>query len=124
MRRRGKGRPRPPRSATRSKLPARRRLSTVPRRALPKLAKPPLKTPKPARRVKPARPPKRRVAHIVDEQESSLLDLVDNLLAKGVMLNADLILALADVDLVYVRLSALLCAADRVFGPAGGARAR
>ena len=29
--------------------------------------------------------------------------------------NADLILALADVDLVYVRLSALLCAADRVW---------
>ena len=33
------------------------------------------------------------------------------------MLNADLILALANVDLVYVRLSALLCAADRVLGP-------
>ena len=30
------------------------------------------------------------------------------------MLNAELILALADVDLVYIRLSALLCAADRV----------
>ena len=30
------------------------------------------------------------------------------------MLNADLILALANVDLVYIRLSALLCAADRV----------
>jgi hypothetical protein len=30
------------------------------------------------------------------------------------MLNADLVLALANVDLVYVRLSALLCAADRV----------
>jgi hypothetical protein len=28
-----------------------------------------------------------------------------------------LILALADVDLVYVRLSALLCAADRVLAP-------
>jgi len=30
------------------------------------------------------------------------------------MLNADVILALANVDLVYLRLSALLCAADRV----------
>jgi uncharacterized membrane protein len=50
----------------------------------------------------------------MDDAESSLLDLVDNLLAKGVMLNADVILALAGVDLVYVRLSALLCAADRV----------
>ena len=30
------------------------------------------------------------------------------------MLNAEVILALADVDLVYLRLSALLCAADRI----------
>lgn len=45
-----------------------------------------------------------------------MLDLIDNLLNQGVMLNADLILALANVDLVYVRLSALLCAADRVMG--------
>jgi hypothetical protein len=37
------------------------------------------------------------------------------LLNKGVVLNADVILALANVDLVYLRLSALLCAADRVF---------
>jgi hypothetical protein len=50
----------------------------------------------------------------MDDAESSLLDLVDNLLAKGVMLNAEVILALAGVDLVYLRLSALLCAADRV----------
>jgi hypothetical protein len=40
------------------------------------------------------------------------------------MLNADLILALANVDLVYVRLSALLCAADRVLGRRAGAKER
>jgi len=51
----------------------------------------------------------------VDDADSSLLDVIDNLLNRGVVLNADLILALANVDLVYVRLSALLCAADRVF---------
>jgi len=54
------------------------------------------------------------MARIIDESDSSLLDVLDNLLNRGVVLNADLILALADVDLVYVRLSALLCAADRV----------
>ena len=43
--------------------------------------------------------------------------MLDSLLNQGVVLNADLILALADVDLVYVRLSALLCAADRVLPP-------
>jgi hypothetical protein len=85
------------------------------------------KSPKPAPRVAPGkptlRPPKqsapvpRRVAHIIDEGESSLLDLIDNLLSKGVVINADVILALANVDLVYLRLSALLCAADRVLAP-------
>jgi hypothetical protein len=45
---------------------------------------------------------------------ASLLDVVDNLLNRGVVLNAEITLALANVDLVYVRLSALLCAADRV----------
>ncbi|HYT68355.1 MAG TPA: gas vesicle protein GvpJ [Vicinamibacterales bacterium] len=53
----------------------------------------------------------------MDDAEATLLDLIDNLLSKGVMLNADLILALANVDLVYIRLSALLCAADRILPP-------
>jgi hypothetical protein len=58
--------------------------------------------------------PRLRIAHIVEASQPSLLDVIDNLLNKGVVLNADLILALADVDLVYVRLSALVCAADRI----------
>jgi Gas vesicle protein len=33
--------------------------------------------------------------------------------------NADIILALANVDLVYLKLSALLCAADRVLSDDG-----
>ena len=62
----------------------------------------------------PSPPAARQVARIIDQSDSSLLDVLDNLLNRGVVLNADLILALANVDLVYVRLSALLCAADRV----------
>jgi hypothetical protein len=57
--------------------------------------------------------PKPEIARILDD-EATVLDLIDNLLNKGVVLNADVILALANVDLVYLRLSALLCAADRV----------
>ena len=60
----------------------------------------------------------------MDDAEATLLDVIDNLLAKGVMLNADVILALANVDLVYLRLSALLCAADRVLPAFGGNFAR
>lgn len=75
--------------------------------------------PKTTRRA--ARSPK-AVARIFDPAERSLLDVVDNLLNSGVMLNADLMLALANVDLVYIRLSALLCAADRVMPSPGKPR--
>jgi hypothetical protein len=51
---------------------------------------------------------------ILDTGDTSLLDVVDNALSKGVVLSGDLTLALAQVDLVYARVSLLLCAADRV----------
>ena len=107
-------RPLPPRRVTRSTLTTRTSHTTVERRMLEKFAKPPVQARPPGRPPMPNRPSTRKVARIVGDEESSLLDLIDNLLAKGVMLNADLVLALANVDLVYVRLSALLCAADRV----------
>ena len=92
-----------------SRRPA--RPSTIPREHPPRRAA----VPSPPRRPSPPSPPAgRQVARIIDQSESSLLDVLDNLLNRGVVLNADLILALANVDLVYVRLSALLCAADRV----------
>lgn len=78
--------------------------------------------PPPPRSVKASgRPTRRQVARIVIDSDSSLLDVLDNLLSKGVVLNADLLLALADVDLVYVRLSALLVSADRLL-PSDDAR--
>jgi hypothetical protein len=51
---------------------------------------------------------------ILDTGDASLLDVVDNARTKGVVLNGDLTLALANVDLVYAHLSLLLAAADRV----------
>jgi hypothetical protein len=79
------------------------------------------------RRISPQKPPRRasrprlrtrQVARIIDQGDQTLVDVLDSLLNQGVVLNADLVLALADVDLVYVRLSALICAADRVL-PSG-----
>jgi hypothetical protein len=58
--------------------------------------------------------PTPQVARILDASARSLADVIDSLLNKGVVLNADLILALANVDLIYIRLSALICAADRL----------
>lgn len=54
------------------------------------------------------------VERILGPEDASLLDIVDNLLNKGVVLTGDITLALAHVDLVYLRLSLLLSAADRV----------
>lgn len=86
-------------------------------------------SPRPSGRPAVPRPaqvsrPRPRIAHIVEEPRASLLDVIDNLLNKGVVLNADLILALANVDLIFVRLSALLCAADRLLpdGPSSQSR--
>lgn len=64
-------------------------------------------------------PPESRVVppladDLLGGEEASLLELVDHLLNQGVVLNAEVVLGLAGVDLVYLRLSALLCAADRV----------
>jgi hypothetical protein len=51
---------------------------------------------------------------VLDTPESSLLDVLDHLLNKGVMATGDVMLGVAGIDLIYLRLSTLLCAADRV----------
>ncbi|MBX3191669.1 MAG: gas vesicle protein [Labilithrix sp.] len=64
------------------------------------------------------RPAKRSSGSAVLEGvDASLLDIVDHVLTKGIVVTGDLVLGVADVDLVYLRVSAVLCAADRVLGP-------
>ena len=53
-------------------------------------------------------------ADLLDEPDASLLDIVDHVLNKGIVLTGDIVLSVANVDLIYLRISALLCAADRV----------
>ncbi len=48
------------------------------------------------------------------EEQSSLLDVVDNVLNKGAVLNGDVVLGVANVDLIYAKLSVLLAAVDKV----------
>ena len=52
--------------------------------------------------------------HVLEPPESSVLDLLDSLLNKGVMANGEVTLGVAGIDLIYLRLSSILCAADRV----------
>jgi hypothetical protein len=55
-------------------------------------------------------------AQILERADASLLELVDHVLNKGVVLSGEVTLGLAGIDLIYVRLLALICAADRVSG--------
>jgi hypothetical protein len=64
---------------------------------------------------KPAAPANRSIAaRLIDAPDSSLLDVLDRALNKGVVAWGDVTLGVAGVDLIYLRLSALLGAADRV----------
>jgi hypothetical protein len=48
------------------------------------------------------------------DEQSSLLDVVDSVLNKGAVVNGDVVLGVANVDLIYAKLSVLLAALDRV----------
>ena len=54
---------------------------------------------------------------VLDPSEDTVLDLLDHLLNKGVMLNGDVTLGVAGIDLIYLRLSSIFCAADRIMPP-------
>jgi hypothetical protein len=49
--------------------------------------------------------------------DSTLLDVVDSVLNKGAVVNGELVLGLANVDLIYAKLSVLLSALDRITNP-------
>ncbi len=57
-----------------------------------------------------------------NDQQSSLLDVLDNVLNKGAVLNGDVVLGVANVDLIYAKLSVLLSAIDKVMKPAQPSR--
>lgn len=59
----------------------------------------------------------RSLAGLLASPDGSLLDLVDSLLDKGVVLDGELVLGIADIDLIYVRIGVLLAAADRILPP-------
>lgn len=102
-------RPSAPKSAKRPAPPRTSRASTVPSRRPPKTSPPP-KLPARRSRIVAAPPDELEVL----PREQSLLDVVDNLLNQGVVISGDAVLGVADVDLVYLKLSALLCAVDKL----------
>ncbi|HSU84674.1 MAG TPA: gas vesicle protein [Thermoanaerobaculia bacterium] len=57
---------------------------------------------------------------LIESSDSSLLDTVDHLLNKGLVLTGEVVIGLAGIDLIYLRLTALLCAADRILPKVSG----
>ena len=55
--------------------------------------------------------PSRQIGH--DTRDVALIDLLDRLLQGGVVINGDITLAAADVDLVRLDLRVLLAAVDK-----------
>jgi hypothetical protein len=54
------------------------------------------------------------VDRILERADGSLLEIIDHVLSKGVMVDGEVFIGVAGIDLIYLRLSALLCAADKV----------
>jgi hypothetical protein len=61
----------------------------------------------------------KRAEEILERADESLLEIIDHVLNKGVMIQGEVILGVAGVDLVYLRLNALLCAADKLLDAPG-----
>ena len=51
---------------------------------------------------------------VLKEKQVTLLDLLDRILDKGVLLNGDITISVADVDLIYLGLKVLLSSVETV----------
>lgn len=52
--------------------------------------------------------------HLVAEREVTLLDLLDRILDKGVIISGDITISVANVDLIYLGLRLLLTSVDNL----------
>lgn len=59
----------------------------------------------------------------LETRQATLLDLLDRVVDKGVVLAGDLTISVADVDLIYVGLKVLVSSVERLESPRRGAGA-
>jgi hypothetical protein len=71
-----------------------------------------------AKRRLPTRPKTRLPARPRNAElsDASLLDVLDNVLNNGVVLHGEVLLGVANVDLIYLKLSLLAAAVDKLSG--------
>ena len=48
-------------------------------------------------------------------REVTLFEVLDRILDKGIVIKGDLVISVADVDLIYVGLQAVITSVDRIF---------
>ena len=53
-----------------------------------------------------------RRAHAVHEREVTLLELLDRILDKGVIIAGDVVISVADIDLIYLGLKVILTSVE------------
>ncbi len=70
-----------------------------------------------SRRLAATRSPAARREQVLHPREVGLVDLLDRLLAGGVVIRGQVILAAADVDLVQLDLAILLASVDKAMSP-------
>ena len=54
---------------------------------------------------------------VAEGEHVALVELVNRVVDKGVVLHGELTISVADVDLLFVGLQVLLCSADRMMAP-------
>ena len=111
--------------------PCRSRGATAERARLSDVADRPLAAVQLRERVTEVMPRKKPLARkvlpvdrVTSPPDATLLDVLDHVLTKGVIATGDVTLGVAGVDLIYLRLSALLCAVDRIMPPGPRERRR
>lgn len=53
------------------------------------------------------------------DKNVTLLELLDLILDKGVVISGDIIISVADIDLVYLGLKVVLASIDKLYAPGG-----
>lgn len=54
------------------------------------------------------------MAEVARQKEVTLLELLDRILNKGVVLTGDLVISVADVDLIYLGLNLVLASVEKM----------
>lgn len=62
--------------------------------------------------VLPAKEPRERLRYEADDEQISLCELLDRVLNKGVVVRGEIVITVADIELLYLGVELILCATE------------